>query len=131
MRVFTINKRINKEQIENIINSATNRKQADRIIAIVMDSLNNYHLNKWKEKSSAGAIRRLYENETVDKKIAIKAWKLMNIKNKAYRQVKRMQENNLYMGTRKAKCTGNDKLKYCPLCPGDRKSTRLNSSHVF
>ena len=62
-------------------------------------------------------LRRNFENEHVDRKATISAWKNLNIKKSAYLQVVRMQEGSTMNGYKRAQITGCVEKKYCKICP--------------
>ena len=86
------------------------------IMEWIEEKIDNYYIEKWKEQKVAGAFRRAFENEHVERKLSMEVWKNLNIKRSAYVQIVRMQEGSTMNGNKRAQITGCTEKKYCKIC---------------
>ncbi|BFU19561.1 hypothetical protein, conserved [Entamoeba histolytica] len=105
-------KKINFNEIMNIIESNERKHNVKEVFEWVNNELNDRYLNKWKEKK-CGEYIRCANGTFNDKKLTITTWKSLNIKRNAFIKIIKTQEGVTMTGNIKSKILQNDALKYC------------------
>ena len=81
----------------------------------INEQINQYYLNKWREKKS-GTLLRMMENENIESKYLKQMWQKLNIRKEPWVAVIQMQDNAFITGPRKAKIYNDSQKGICPYC---------------
>ena len=111
----SLGKKLNIDTVLNWISNNESIKNVLKVMELFEQHLSKLYFDNWKSKKSSIFAQHI-NDKNIDIEVSSKAWKSINIKRNAFIQILKMQDNAMFIGSRKAAILKKPNAKYCYLC---------------